>query len=542
MKNFLKKKSFIIIIIVSVIVFFAILAVILFNKTKEDEPKKFIEVFQMKVLTPLTNSNPSEASELVKSNIVKVVNKIDADTSIFGTGFFDKSGYLVTNSHIVDIEGNITVEYSDGTISEAQLYSNDITSDIALIAVENPKVKAMFYGDTLSLKITDDIYAIGYAFALEGEASVTKGILSARRSAGTIGFLQSDISLNTGNSGGPLINDKAELLGINTYATENASIGISISSESLQNIIEKLIEKPQVNYLVNERPSNALSIVLNEIGYVKTDLYDENEIITKKTGNDDKIYNDEGNNKNHTNNGNGNQNTENVKSSNALLSSLTIDNYKIDFNATTTEYYIVLKNDETSLNINALPQDSSSTFTINNNSNFTDGQNIVTITVKAKDETTNIYKINVTKPLRYLEGIAAILCCLDVQKYNGVNSLVVSGCDFVDSDKVRMSSNIPLDIIESVKLNVYAGWNNDNVTGANTMGTKLNDTGLRFLKSYTFTPAYSYGMPLSELRSLLNDEDYEGGYYEGADLTVYATINTRKQGSFNQILPWGLSK
>ena len=151
-------------------------------------------------------------------------------------------------------------------------------------------------------------------------------------------------------------------------------------------------------------------------------------------------------------------------------------------------------------------------------------------------------KINVTKPLRYLEGIAAILCCLDVQKYNGINSLVVSGCDFVDSDKVRMSSNIPLDIIESVKLNVYAGWNNDNVTGANTMGAKLNDTGLRFLKSYTFTPAYSYGMPLSELRSLLNDEDYEGGYYEGADLTVYATINTRKQGSFNQILPWGLSK
>ena len=98
----------------------------------------------------------------------------------------------------------------------------------------------MYYGETLSLNITDEVYAIGYPYALVGEASVSKGVLSARRSAGAIGFLQSDISLNIGNSGGPLINDKAELLGINTYATENASMGMSISSESLQEIIKVL--------------------------------------------------------------------------------------------------------------------------------------------------------------------------------------------------------------------------------------------------------------------------------------------------------------
>lgn len=535
------KKIIITCVVTLILAIGVVVTAVLLNHYNNKTIQEPIEVNAIEQLTPLTVSNSSQAAELIKSNIVKVVNKIDDDTSIIGTGFFDKSGYLVTNSHLVDIRGSITIEYADGKTSAAQLFSNDITSDIALLAVENPTIKSMYYGETLSLNITDDVYAIGYPYTLVGEASVSKGVLSARRSAGTIGFLQSDISLNTGNSGGPLINDKAELLGINTYATENASIGISISSESLQEIIKYLKENPTVNYLENKRPSNALSVVLNEIGYEVTDLYNESVII-EKNNNNDKVYNDKGNGKNHTNNGNNKQNNETVKSSNALLSSLTIDNYKIDFSSSNTEYYVTLKNDEKSLVINALTQDSLATFTISNNDNFTDGQNRILITVKAEDGTTKEYKINVTKPLRYLEGAAGILCCLDIQKYNGVNSLVVSGCDFVDSDKIRLYPNVALDIIESVKLDVYAGWNNSNVTGANILGVALNDTGLRFLKSYSFAPSYSYGIPLNELRSLLSEEDYEGGLYEGADLTVYITIKTRKQGLFTEIMPWGLSK
>lgn len=536
------KKRIITCVIVLVLIIVVIIAWLLnyYNNKNIQEP---VEVNQIEQLTPLTVSNSAQAAELVKSNIVKVINKIDDETSIIGTGFFDKSGYLVTNSHLVDIKGSITIEYADGKTSVAQLFSNDIVSDIALLAVETPIIKSMYYGETLSLNITDEVYAIGYPYALVGEASVSKGVLSARRSAGAIGFLQSDISLNIGNSGGPLINDKAELLGINTYATENASMGMSISSESLQEIIKVLKEKPTVNYLEDKRPSNALSVILNEIGYMVTDLYNENEIV-RKNNNKDKAFNDGENGENHTSKGNENnkQNNQILKSSNALLSSLTIDNYEIYFSSSTTEYYVTLKNDETSLVIKAVTQDPSAKLTISNNDNFIDGQNKILITVKAEDGTTKEYKINVTKPLRYLEGAAGILCCLDVQKHNGVNSLVVSGCDFVDSDKIRLYPNIDSDIIESVKLDVYAGWNNSNVTGANIYGVALNNSGLRFLKSYTFSPSYSYGMPLTELRALLTEEDYEGGMYDGADLTVYITIKTRKQGSFTEIMPWGLSK
>ena len=141
----MKKKTKIIIISIItvlflVIVFFVTIGLINHNNKNIQEP---IEVNAIEQLYPLTTSDSSQAAELIKTNIVKVVNKIDDETSIIGTGFFDKSGYLVTNSHLVDIQGTITIEYSDGKKSNAQIFSNDILSDIALLAVENPKVKSM---------------------------------------------------------------------------------------------------------------------------------------------------------------------------------------------------------------------------------------------------------------------------------------------------------------------------------------------------------------------------------------------------------------
>lgn len=302
----MKKKTKIIVISISLLVIFVILGFIikinLIDGKKNDTGDK-MHVSGLEQITVLSENNSAKASELIKSNIVKIINKIDDTTSIIGTGFFDKSGYIVTNSHIVDIKGSIFIEYASGEEVEAQLYSNDITSDIALLVVEKPLVKAVSYGKTLSLNITDDVYAVGYPFVLKGEASVSKGILSARRSAGGIEFLQSDISLNTGNSGGPLINEKGEVLGINTYATENASIGMAISSESLENIIAKLIVSKSVSYLEDTRPSNALSVVLTEIGHHHDDIYHEKGYIHKHNQNKD-----EDNSNNNDNNGNDNNN------------------------------------------------------------------------------------------------------------------------------------------------------------------------------------------------------------------------------------------
>ena len=538
MKKIFKKWYIFVSIIVICLLLITLLIVSLLSKNEKPVEEKVIEVSTMETLIPLASSNSSEATELVKNNIVKIINKIDEETNIVGTGFFDKSGYLVTNSHIVDIKGDITIEYGDGSTAYAQLYSNDITSDIALLAVENPKAKAMYYGNTLSLNVTDDVYAIGYPFALKGEASVTKGILSARRSAGTIGFLQSDISLNTGNSGGPLINDKAELLGINTYATENASIGMSISSESLQSLIKDLIDNKTVDYLTEKRPSNALSVVLTEIGYNVNDLYNEDMIIEKSKENEN-VNKDEGNGKNHQNSGNKNnkENQTSKKSSDATLSILSIDGYDIGFSSLNTNYHIKLKNQENELSVNAIANDPKSKVEVNGNSELKEGTNIILIKVTAEDSTVNEYKITVTKPITYLDGIAGILCSLDVQKYNGVNSFQIAGCDFIDSDRVRIYPPSEADIVKSVKIDVYKGWNAGNVTGNDTNGKPIV-----FLKSYTFGTSYSYNIPLADIRALLADEDYEGGVYAGADLTFRIALTTRNQGTFYSSMPWGLSK
>ncbi len=546
----MKKKILLVFIILAIV--FSSAGIVLLLQQKKDNPEKQIETSALEQLVPLSESDSVKATTLIKSNIVKVINKLDDNNSIIGTGFFDKSGYLVTASHIVDIEGTITIQYENGNTDKAQLFSNDITSDVALLTIENPKVKALYFGKTLSVNVTDDVYAIGYPFALEGEASVSKGVLSARRSAGGVEFLQSDISLNTGNSGGPLISDKGELLGMNVYATDNASIGMSISSESLQSIISNLIESKSINYLKSERPTNALSVVLTEIGYRHDDIYHEKKYFKRykeetpddqnEPKEDEKIEenNDDNNNKDQNKDNNNNNISDNQtvkkKSSNAYLSSLSIKGYKIDFSNGITEYTITLKNNENSLNINAKTADSAATYKIINNS-FNEGKNKLKIIVTAENGNKMTYVINVIKPLRYLKDANGILCILDVQKYKNVNSLVVSGCDFIDSDRIRIDPGVPLDVVQSVKIDLYAGWND-----GKTSGLDPNKKEIRFLKSYTFSPAYAYGIPLTEIRSMLNDDDYEGGSYAGADLTVHITVNTRQQGSFSESKPWGLSK
>ena len=255
----LKNKKVLITIILVVIAIIILTSILIANQMKKRNGDN-IQVAVLEKVKILSESDSYNAAELIKKNIVKITNTTNAGT-ITGTGFFHETGYLVTNSHLVDIEGKIEIEYYDGNIQQAFLAANDITSDIALLKVDKPKVKALAFGNTLTLKVTDELYAIGYPYGLEGEATVTKGILSARRSAGGIEYLQTDISLNTGNSGGPLINDKAEVFGMTTYAAENASFGMSISAENLENIISRLLEELEIEYLEDERPSNALNTV-----------------------------------------------------------------------------------------------------------------------------------------------------------------------------------------------------------------------------------------------------------------------------------------
>src|SRR5689334_23804223 len=155
-----------------------------------------------------------------------------------GSGFIvDPAGYVVTNNHVIADADEITVILHDDTHLKAELVGRDSKTDIALLKVKTDKpLAALTWGDSDAARVGDWVLAIGNPFGLGG--SVTAGILSARQRDINAGpyddFLQTDASINRGNSGGPMFNMDGEVIGINTaiYSPSGGSIGIGFAIPS----------------------------------------------------------------------------------------------------------------------------------------------------------------------------------------------------------------------------------------------------------------------------------------------------------------------
>ena len=170
--------------------------------------------------------------------------------SSLGSGFVvDASGIIVTNNHVIADADEITVEFTDGTKLKAKVLGTDKKTDLAVLEVEPSKpLKAVPFGNSSGARIGDWVMAIGNPFGQGG--SVTLGIISATkrdiRSGPYDNFIQTDASINRGNSGGPLFNMEGEVIGINTaiISPSGGSIGIgfSIPSNLAVGIIDQLRE------------------------------------------------------------------------------------------------------------------------------------------------------------------------------------------------------------------------------------------------------------------------------------------------------------
>ena len=165
-----------------------------------------------------------------------------------GSGFIiDPSGLIVTNNHVIANAEQITVTLSDDTTLQAEVIGRDAVTDLALLKVE-PKapLPAASWGDSAKARVGDWVLAIGNPFGLGG--TVTSGIISATardiHSGPYDDFLQTDASINRGNSGGPMFNLAGEVIGINTaiFSTSGGSIGIgfAIPSAFARPIIDQL--------------------------------------------------------------------------------------------------------------------------------------------------------------------------------------------------------------------------------------------------------------------------------------------------------------
>jgi serine protease Do len=172
-----------------------------------------------------------------------------------GSGFIiDPAGYVVTNNHVIADADEITVILHDDTNLKAELVGRDPKTDIAVLKVKTDKpLSAAAWGDSDAARVGDWVLAIGNPFGLGG--SVTAGILSARQRDINSGpyddFLQTDASINRGNSGGPMFNMDGQVIGINTaiYSPSGGSIGIgfAIPSTLARAVVAQLQNEPDHN-------------------------------------------------------------------------------------------------------------------------------------------------------------------------------------------------------------------------------------------------------------------------------------------------------
>ena len=169
-------------------------------------------------------------------------------TTSLGSGFIlEKSGVVITNNHVIQDAQEIKVILQDNTALTATILGRDPKTDIAVLKVDTKKeLQAVDFGSSDDLRVGDWVVAIGNPFGLGG--TVTAGIVSARgrniNSGPYDDFIQTDASINRGNSGGPLFNMRGEVVGINTaiFSPTGGSVGIgfSIPSSTAKGIIDQL--------------------------------------------------------------------------------------------------------------------------------------------------------------------------------------------------------------------------------------------------------------------------------------------------------------
>jgi 2-alkenal reductase len=218
--------------------------------------------------------------------VVTVVNQLKPQQGLFGyapagtgegSGFvIDHKGDIVTNNHVVDQAQSLQVVFANGKKANAQLVRADPLSDLAVVHVSVPVTTVLRFGDSNALQPGQPVMAIGSALG-EYRNTVTAGVVSAlgrtiqeppsaNFPAGVSlhNMLQTDTAINQGNSGGPLLNDRGEVVGVNTLISRGAQqtnifgagssvvaegLGFAIPSSTVSNVAARLVQNKPPAFL-----------------------------------------------------------------------------------------------------------------------------------------------------------------------------------------------------------------------------------------------------------------------------------------------------
>ncbi|MFM7762985.1 MAG: S1C family serine protease [Acidimicrobiaceae bacterium] len=202
----------------------------------------------------------AQVAERLANSVVTISTTVSDDFGGgrgVGTGVvLTSDGEILTNAHVVEDATEVVVRFAGETEPRvAKVLASDLGNDLALIKVDATGLVAATFAKPGSVQIGDTVVAIGYALALDGGPTVTSGIVSALKrtietdSGALNSLIQTDAAISSGNSGGPLVNLKGEVVGINTAVARGDSdsaannIGFSISVDEVLIVIEQLREQ-----------------------------------------------------------------------------------------------------------------------------------------------------------------------------------------------------------------------------------------------------------------------------------------------------------
>ena len=218
----------------------------------------------------ITDTGIADSVEKLYDAVVVVGSYKNGLLASSGTGFVyeedDKYAYILTNSHVVDGATSVKVKFTNNNIENVELVGNDSYSDIAVLKIDKTKVlKVASIGKTTDMRVGDTVFAIGAPLNDEYSWTITRGILSGKdrlvdvsttnsnaTSDWVMSVMQTDASINSGNSGGPLANANGEVIGITNMklvSTGVEGIGFAIPIEDAVNYATQLrnggkIERP----------------------------------------------------------------------------------------------------------------------------------------------------------------------------------------------------------------------------------------------------------------------------------------------------------
>ena len=230
------------------------------SPTPSEEPVSNIQIVGAADLSDESKSSLADVIESIQDSVVQIIAGGSS-----GSGFIIRAdGLVVTNKHVVGNARTVRVWLTNGRSYGGEVLERDTISDLALVKIGDiQRFEAIPIGDPERVRVGDEVLALGFPLAdrIGSDLTVTRGIVSSKRTEGGVEQFQTDAAINPGNSGGPLVNSSGEVIGVNTSRIEEtsggrpvANIGFAVSVSELAGRLPSLGTREVAN-LVTPTPT-----------------------------------------------------------------------------------------------------------------------------------------------------------------------------------------------------------------------------------------------------------------------------------------------